>query len=303
MDDLDALLADLESSSLHVSKRPLFLSEENDSEPVTSPVSPRCPPSVPPPVCERSSERPCRRTTETHSLPIKPKPSDSPVVMTTSLGSNLSELDLLLQELNTVHHSTPRFPIEEEAAPPLASTSILLQTQEKFHQEKVPDKPRRSAAAERANVDILLKQTGQLCLGALTPRAWTPDAFGTTAASDPPPVANVISNRCAHWPSGKDTWLPHSQVTTPLAPTPSKDTSAPTPSNRTPLRRLHTVKEHYCAPLPAGNGHLYAPTLQGLLSNSKQQSSARSPWFQDTGWTGSISQSFGKDDTSAAHSQ
>ncbi|XP_040011250.1 paxillin-like isoform X3 [Xiphias gladius] len=44
--------------------------------------------------------------------------------MTSALGSNLSELDRLLLELNAVQQSSPSFPTTEEAAPPLPSCSI-----------------------------------------------------------------------------------------------------------------------------------------------------------------------------------
>lgn len=47
------------------------------------------------------------------SLPNKQKSSESSAVaMNSTLGSNLSELDRLLLELNAVQHSTPAFPTE-----------------------------------------------------------------------------------------------------------------------------------------------------------------------------------------------
>ncbi|XP_067087351.1 paxillin isoform X2 [Osmerus mordax] len=44
--------------------------------------------------------------------------------MNSALGSNLSELDRLLLELNAVQQNSPSFPTTEEAAPPLPSCSI-----------------------------------------------------------------------------------------------------------------------------------------------------------------------------------
>ncbi|XP_069373235.1 uncharacterized protein [Paralichthys olivaceus] len=45
--------------------------------------------------------------------------------MNSTLGSNLSELDRLLLELNAVQQSTPAYPTEEEAAPPLPASCII----------------------------------------------------------------------------------------------------------------------------------------------------------------------------------
>lgn len=48
-----------------------------------------------------------------YSFPNKQKSSESSsVAMNSSLGSNLSELDRLLLELNAVQQSTPAFPTE-----------------------------------------------------------------------------------------------------------------------------------------------------------------------------------------------
>ncbi|XP_028312435.1 uncharacterized protein LOC114469285 isoform X3 [Gouania willdenowi] len=60
-----------------------------------------------------------------YSFPNKQKISDSSTAgMSSALGSNLSELDRLLLELNAVQQSSPSFPTTEEAAPPLPSCSI-----------------------------------------------------------------------------------------------------------------------------------------------------------------------------------
>nr|Q5R7I1.1 RecName: Full=Paxillin [Pongo abelii]CAH92279.1 hypothetical protein [Pongo abelii] len=173
MDDLDALLADLESTTSHISKRPVFLSEET---PYSYPTGNHTyqeiavPPPVPPPPSSEalngtildpldqwqpsgsrfihqqpqssspvygSSAKtssvsnpqdgvgsPCSRVGEeehVYSFPNKQKSAESsPTVMSTSLGSNLSELDRLLLELNAVQHNPPGFPADEaNSGPPL----------------------------------------------------------------------------------------------------------------------------------------------------------------------------------------
>uniref|UniRef100_A0A3P8VSW6 Paxillin n=1 Tax=Cynoglossus semilaevis TaxID=244447 RepID=A0A3P8VSW6_CYNSE len=167
LDELNnALLADLESTTSHISKRPVFLSDE-------TPYSiPTCghpyqevsgPPPVPPPpsteafngsLTDRadpdhsshqvrfsrslqssaqksswsrdSSGSPLFQFEEDHvySFPNKQKSSDSSAAATSALGSNLSELDRLLLELNAVQQSSPSFPTTEEAAPPIPSCSV-----------------------------------------------------------------------------------------------------------------------------------------------------------------------------------
>ncbi|XP_048198801.1 paxillin isoform X2 [Perognathus longimembris pacificus] len=173
MDDLDALLADLESTTSHISKRPVFLSEE---PPYSYPTGNHTyqeiavPPPVPPPPssqalngtilapldqwqpsCSRFTHQqppspspvysssaktssasdphdgvgsPCSRAGEeehVYSFPNKQKSAEpSPTVMSSSLGSNLSELDRLLLELNAVQHNSPSFPADEaNSSPPL----------------------------------------------------------------------------------------------------------------------------------------------------------------------------------------
>uniref|UniRef100_A0A2I3HNR7 Paxillin n=1 Tax=Nomascus leucogenys TaxID=61853 RepID=A0A2I3HNR7_NOMLE len=168
-----ALLADLESTTSHISKRPVFLSEET---PYSYPTGNHTyqeiavPPPVPPPPSSEalngtildpldqwqpsgsrfihqqpqssspvygSSAKtssvsnpqdgvgsPCSRVGEeehVYSFPNKQKSAEpSPTVMSTSLGSNLSELDRLLLELNAVQHNPPGFPADEaNSSPPL----------------------------------------------------------------------------------------------------------------------------------------------------------------------------------------
>ncbi|XP_044929620.1 paxillin isoform X3 [Mustela putorius furo] len=173
MDDLDALLADLESTTSHISKRPVFLSEETPYSyptgnhtyqeiavppPVPPPPSSEAlngtildpldqwdpsasrfihqQPQSPSPVCGSSAKTssasvpqdgagpPCSRAGEeehVYSFPNKQKSAEpSPTVMSSSLGSNLSELDRLLLELNAVQHNPPGFPADEaNSSPPL----------------------------------------------------------------------------------------------------------------------------------------------------------------------------------------
>ncbi|XP_051923565.1 proline-rich protein 36-like isoform X2 [Hippocampus zosterae] len=157
MDDLDALLADLESTTSHISKRPMFLPDETPHSIPTSGnynQDQSVPPPVPPPptaealngslqdhsdhssqqslgsvqknAWSRDSSSPPSHIEEDHvySFPNKQKSSDSSTAaMTSALGSNLSELDRLLLELNAVQQSSPSFPTTERA-PPLPSTSI-----------------------------------------------------------------------------------------------------------------------------------------------------------------------------------
>ncbi|XP_061622471.1 uncharacterized protein pxnb isoform X2 [Phyllopteryx taeniolatus] len=154
----DALLADLESTTSHISKRPVFLPDET---PYSIPTSGNyyqdqslAPPVPPPPSaealngslkdhshhssqqsldsaqktsCSRDSSSSPSHIEEDHvySFPNKQKTSDSSTAaMTSALGSNLSELDRLLLELNAVQQSSPSFPTTEERPPPLPSTSI-----------------------------------------------------------------------------------------------------------------------------------------------------------------------------------
>ncbi|XP_030586317.1 paxillin-like [Archocentrus centrarchus] len=157
MDDLDALLADLESTTSHISKRALFLSDEaaysfpvqgQTQQDVCSP--PQIPPSPPEQTLNgveetesissaqrspwsRDSSNPGRPTGEedhVYSLPNKQKTSESSAGAMNSLGSNLSELDRLLLELNAVQQSTPAFATEEEAAPPLPASGVVHHVQE-----------------------------------------------------------------------------------------------------------------------------------------------------------------------------
>uniref|UniRef100_G1PSG1 Paxillin n=2 Tax=Myotis lucifugus TaxID=59463 RepID=G1PSG1_MYOLU len=169
----DALLEDLESTTSHISKRPVFLSEET---PYSYPTGNHTyqeiavPPPVPPPPSSEalngalldpldqwqtsaprfihqqpqpllpaygSSAKPCSASTpqdglgppcarageeeHVYSFPNKQKSSEpSPTVMSSSLGSNLSELDRLLLELNAVQHGPSGFPADEaNSSPPL----------------------------------------------------------------------------------------------------------------------------------------------------------------------------------------
>ncbi|NXJ69207.1 PAXI protein, partial [Rostratula benghalensis] len=170
----DALLADLESTTSHISKRPVFLTEET---PYSYPTGNHTyqeiavPPPVPPPPSNEAlngtvidpldqwqpnvsryvhqqpqSQSPIysssaksssasvprdglsspspRASEEEHvySFPNKQKsPEPSPTMTSSSLGSNLSELDRLLLELNAVQHNPASgFPADEASRnPPL----------------------------------------------------------------------------------------------------------------------------------------------------------------------------------------
>ncbi|XP_029006048.1 mucin-2-like isoform X2 [Betta splendens] len=184
MDDLDALLADLESTTSHISKRPLFLSDEAA---YSFPVDGQSQPDVcsPPAHFEQtlngldetepfssaqrspwsrdstSPTQPIGEEDHVYSFPNKQKSSESSAgAMNSSMGNNLSELDRLLLELNAVQKSTPAFPTEEEAAPPLPASSVIHHIQENGVStagKAAPHaqvKPKRGAAAARGIEDV-----------------------------------------------------------------------------------------------------------------------------------------------------
>ncbi|NXW26994.1 PAXI protein, partial [Phaetusa simplex] len=168
----DALLADLESTTSHISKRPVFLTEET---PYSYPTGNHTyqeiavPPPVPPPpsnealngtvidpldqwqpnvsryvhqqpqsqspiysssaksssasVARDGLSSPSPRASEeehVYSFPNKQKSAEpSPTMTSSSLGSNLSELDRLLLELNAVQHNPASgFPADETSRSP-----------------------------------------------------------------------------------------------------------------------------------------------------------------------------------------
>uniref|UniRef100_A0A669CPX8 Paxillin n=1 Tax=Oreochromis niloticus TaxID=8128 RepID=A0A669CPX8_ORENI len=197
----DALLADLESTTSHISKRPVFLPDETPysiptgGQPYQDVTLP--PPVPPPPSAEAlngslrdqpdshhssqqslgsaqksswsrdSSSSPLSHIEEDHvySFPNKQKTSDSSTTaMTSALGSNLSELDRLLLELNAVQQSSPSFPTTEEAAPPLPSCSITHYenggTPDILVSPPPQEKPKRNGRMEdaRPTVESLLDE-------------------------------------------------------------------------------------------------------------------------------------------------
>uniref|UniRef100_A0A668U5Q2 LIM zinc-binding domain-containing protein n=1 Tax=Oreochromis aureus TaxID=47969 RepID=A0A668U5Q2_OREAU len=192
----DALLADLESTTSHISKHPLFLSEEAAySFPVRGQTQQDvCSPSQVPPTpsdqalngveeiesvstAQRSPwsrdssslGQPTGGEDHVYSLPNKQKSSDSSAGAMNSLGSNLSELDRLLLELNAVQQSTPAFATEEEAAPPLPGSSVVHHVQENGVSTAgkaippVVEKPKRSGPTRgiedvRPSVESLLNE-------------------------------------------------------------------------------------------------------------------------------------------------
>ncbi|XP_013926037.1 PREDICTED: uncharacterized protein LOC106552320, partial [Thamnophis sirtalis] len=112
-DKPDALLADLESTTSHISKRPVFLSEETSySYPTGNHTYQEVPlpPPVPPPPSTEALNGTVNISLEQWNpvLPRNPQPQSaepSPTLMSSSLGNNLSELDRLLLELNAVQHN------------------------------------------------------------------------------------------------------------------------------------------------------------------------------------------------------
>ncbi|XP_073717085.1 paxillin a isoform X4 [Misgurnus anguillicaudatus] len=189
----DALLADLESTTSHISKQAVFLPDETPySFPIKSDSYQEV--SSPPSVTSHPAEilngteskhpsnqslssvqkSPSPRTSQSeeehvYSFPNKQKSIDSPAsVMSSSLGSNLSELDRLLLELNAVQHSTPSFPTEEVQPPKPALNTQRLATENGLSSVmKAPppkvEKPKRQAAGRgvedvRPNVDSLLNE-------------------------------------------------------------------------------------------------------------------------------------------------
>ncbi|XP_028261406.1 nascent polypeptide-associated complex subunit alpha, muscle-specific form-like isoform X1 [Parambassis ranga] len=192
MDDLDALLADLESTTSHISKCPLFLSDESAySFPVRGQTQQdiSSPPPIPPTPTEQtlngldetesfssapwsrdSSSSPSQPTggeDHVYSFPNKQKSSESSAgAMNSSMGSNLSELDRLLLELNAVQQSTPAFPTEEAPPLPVSITPHIHEngvlTAGKVASSAV-EKPKRGAPARgiegvRPSVERLLDE-------------------------------------------------------------------------------------------------------------------------------------------------
>ncbi|XP_059844437.1 paxillin-like isoform X1 [Hypanus sabinus] len=236
MDDLDALLADLESTTSQISKRPIFIPEETPySYPTGSHIYQEAsmPPPVPPPpsadalngiiidsveqwqppisryqqqqvsgyqeevspstgiasspktystnvkssssFSQDSVSPPVPRSAEedhVYSFPNKTKSSEpSPVVMTTSLGSNLSELDRLLLELNEVQHNPPSSFVSDESnrsphSTPVSSSQYTGQENGTQVGKKVPpptkEKPKRNGGRGiedvRPSVESLLDE-------------------------------------------------------------------------------------------------------------------------------------------------
>ncbi|KAL0194151.1 hypothetical protein M9458_012447, partial [Cirrhinus mrigala] len=97
-----------------------------------------------------------------YSFPNKQKTTDSPsAIMSSSLGSNLSELDRLLLELNAVQHSTPSFPTEETYPPKPASNTQRYVPENGV--SSVIEKPKRSVPGRgledvRPSVESLLNE-------------------------------------------------------------------------------------------------------------------------------------------------
>ncbi|XP_075070983.1 paxillin isoform X1 [Mixophyes fleayi] len=203
MDDLDALLADLESTTSHISKRPVFLSEEtpysfpsgchtyqeisvppahtseslngtvtdsldswtNSSNKFSQQQSPLYT-SLP----SESVGSPSAGDEEhVYSFPNKQRSAEpSPTVMSSSLGSNLSELDRLLLELNAVQQ-TPSSSVSaddlcrsiSQPVAPAALTNVSDNSGMKITQS-LKEKPKRNGARGiedvRPSVESLLDE-------------------------------------------------------------------------------------------------------------------------------------------------
>ncbi|ETE58941.1 Paxillin, partial [Ophiophagus hannah] len=123
-----ALLADLESTTSHISKRPVFLSEETSySYPTGNHTYQEVavpPPVPPPPSTEALNGTVSISLDQWHPVlprnaPQQKSEEPSPTLMSSSLGNNLSELDRLLLELNAVQHNpSPGSPTDENAGSP-----------------------------------------------------------------------------------------------------------------------------------------------------------------------------------------
>ncbi|XP_042579129.1 paxillin-like isoform X5 [Cyprinus carpio] len=212
----DALLADLENTASHISKQAVFLPEEtpysyptgSDSyQDVSSPPRVASPPAqtlngswVEKPESKHSSTQffssapksASPRVSQSedehvYSFPNKQKTTDSPTaIMSSSLGSNLSELDRLLLELNAVQHSTPAFPTEETYPPKPASNAHRYVPENGVSSVvKAPssmiEKPKRSAPGQgiddvRPSMESLLNELE-----------------GSVPASAPAPAVPVVS--------------------------------------------------------------------------------------------------------------
>uniref|UniRef100_A0A8C2EKI9 Paxillin n=1 Tax=Cyprinus carpio TaxID=7962 RepID=A0A8C2EKI9_CYPCA len=212
----DALLADLENTASHISKQAVFLPEEtpysyptgSDSyQDVSSPPRVASPPAqtlngswVEKPESKHSSTQffssapksASPRVSQSedehvYSFPNKQKTTDSPTaIMSSSLGSNLSELDRLLLELNAVQHSTPAFPTEETYPPKPASNAQRYVPENGVSSVvKAPpsmiEKPKRSAPGQgiddvRPSMESLLNELE-----------------GSVPASAPAPAVPVVS--------------------------------------------------------------------------------------------------------------
>ncbi|KAG8007491.1 Paxillin, partial [Nibea albiflora] len=197
---IDALLADLESTSSHISKRPLFLSDETAySFPVGGQTQQDIcsPPPIPPTPSEQngldetesfssaqrspwsrdssSPTQPIGEEDHVYSFPNKQKSSESSTVaMNSSLGSNLSELDRLLLELNAVQQSTPAFATEgiddvrpsveslldelESSVPSPIPTPLVVSDEQTDGQEETPtqQQARMSASSATRELDELM---------------------------------------------------------------------------------------------------------------------------------------------------
>ncbi|XP_041429481.1 paxillin S homeolog isoform X2 [Xenopus laevis] len=221
MDDLDALLADLESTTSHISKRPVFLAEEtpysfpsgcHTYQEITIPAAPAAKTlngTLPDSLDSWTNNTPIQQENplycssgakdisgspsfgeeeHVYSFPNKQRSAEpSPTVMSSSFGSNLSELDRLLLELNAV----------QEAPTSSLSSDDLIRSMP----QPVAPAPLFSA----------LDSSGSACMKNVQPSSEKPNRNGTQGIEDvrpsveslldelensvPPPVASVIMSQ------------------------------------------------------------------------------------------------------------
>ncbi|MGH0175102.1 UNVERIFIED_CONTAM: hypothetical protein FKN15_069493 [Acipenser sinensis] len=287
----NALLADLESTTSHISKRPVFLQEET---PYSFPTGNHTyqeislPPPVPPPPSaealngsvldpvdqwqsparftpqqpqavksvasvsrESGSPPPSRPSEEDHvySFPNKPKTTDpSQAAMSSFLGSNLSELDRLLLELNAVQHNPPSFATTEthwggvwrlsDALPSVSTTHYGVQENGGSAGKKAPppakEKPKRSGG--RGIEDV--RPSVESLLDELESSVPSP-ASSSSLASEPFSEQDLASS---------DLILADATTPSPGTPglfdtvPPNKD-SSPVPQTPSPLGPLHIDEE------------------------------------------------------------
>ncbi|XP_056293345.1 paxillin-like [Pseudoliparis swirei] len=210
---LYALLADLESTTSHISKPPLFLAAESAySFPVGGQDQQhqqdlgRSPAQAPPTELNGPGEalrspgdgtgppQPTGEEDHVYSFPNKQKAADPSSGVMTSLGSNLSELDRLLLELNAVQQSAPAFPTEDHHRPPqTASRGLSLQRPPPVCSAGDEEAARMSASSATRELDELMASLSDFKVQSNVRGG--PEVQGQTSPSGAPkPGANKLDN-------------------------------------------------------------------------------------------------------------